>query len=143
MDAIESFLQKSAPVLPDSRLIDPKGTIMADWPITDQFGNPKIIRIELEPFFCFHCGKPGGYTPREIMSFVSWMCPKCAESKSVEACACMSSDEQFWQVVGAEMMARFGHILTQNELDALAEQGKLGSALEKLDRESPYKIWHG
>ena len=128
-----------ADVLPDSRLASAVGEVMADWPITDEFGNRKVIRLCLQPIFCFNCGKPNGYVPVGIMAWVSWLCPPCAEKWSPEASALMAPDDEFWRAVAEEMQTRFGHVLSQAELERLAEQGRLGSALEKLDRESPYR----
>lgn len=121
-------------VLPDSRLHDPKGTVMADW----DMGDGTTRRIELEPIFCFSCGTPAGYVPREAMSFVSWLCLPCSEKYGEQAALWQSSDREFWLAVAEEMRVRFGRALTQQELWALAEQGRLGSALELLARESPY-----
>jgi hypothetical protein len=109
---------------------------MADLPLSDG----KTIRVELEPIFCFNCGKSNGYVPRDIMSFVSWLCEACSETWGVVANDYMSSDETFWRDVQEEMLARFGRVLTQAELDGLAEQDRLGPALKKLERESPYKL---
>lgn len=136
----------NALVLPDSRLRDPKATVMADWPVTvvaaDGTETTKTIRLELEPVFCINCGKPNGYVPREIMSFVSWLCMPCAETWGEHANNWQTSDQEFWDVVAAEMLDRFGRVLTQKELEQLAERGHLGSALEKLEKESPYVMWN-
>lgn len=127
-----------ANVLPDSRLHDPKATVMVDWPILD--GTGRTVRLELEPIYCFNCGKPNGYVPREVMSFVSWLCLPCAEKWGEHANNWQTADEEFWLLVQAEMIARFGRVLDQAELDRLAAQGQLGKALELLDKESPYRI---
>ncbi len=121
-------------VLPDSRLKDAKGTVMVDWPTATG-----KIRLELEPIFCFNCGTPAGYVPKGIMSFVSWLCQPCSEEWGATASLHSSPDQEFWDAVGAEMVARFGKALTQDELWVLAEQGRLGRNLELLARESPYK----
>ena len=127
-------------ILPDSRLKSAKEHVMVDWKITDEFGNPKTIKLELEPIFCFNCGKPNGYVPTEILSWCSWLCLPCAEKWGPKATELHSSDDRFWEDVAAEMMSRFGKVLTQHELEVLASQGRLGSALEKLERESPYLL---
>ena len=49
-----------------------------------------------------------------------------------------SADDRFWADVAAEMQARFGRALTHEELWQLGEQGRLGTPLELLARESPY-----
>lgn len=132
------MLQSSilANILPDSRLADPKGTVMVDWQNTDG----TFIRLELEPIYCFNCGKSNGYVPRDIMSFVSWLCMSCSEKWGEYADSWIVSDEIFWNDVAVEMLTRFGHILTHEELWSLGEQGRLGTALELLTRESPYAI---
>lgn len=125
-------------ILPDSRMKNPRDCVTIDWPLMDG----TTVRLELEPIFCFSCGKPNGYVPREIMSFVSWLCMPCSEKYGELAENWVTSDDQFWQDVASEMKDRFGRVLTQRELCILTERGELGSALEKLEKESPYKIWH-
>lgn len=128
-----------ADILPDSRLKDPKGIVMCDWPM----GNGKTVRLCMEPIFCFNCGKPNGYVPQHIMSFVSWLCLDCSVTWGKEASLHSSADEEFWKAVENEMVAKFGKGLTQKELSDLAEHGKLGKPLELLEKESPYKVWKG
>jgi hypothetical protein len=125
-------------ILPDSRLKDPKGTVMADWPITDEFGHTRTLRIQLEPIFCFNCCKPNGYVPREVMSFVSWMCEPCSEKWGEKASMHKCSDAVFWEKVREGMLEKYGRALTQAELETLAAQDKLGQ-LKLLERESPYR----
>lgn len=122
-------------ILPDSRLQGSIGNVMADWPD----GNGGTTRLELQPIYCFNCGRPNGYVPVGIMSFVSWLCTPCAEKWGHDASLHTCPDQEFWDKVHEEMMARFGRALTERELSALAEHGKLGRGLELLDRESPYR----
>jgi hypothetical protein len=124
-------------VLPDSRLQDPKATVMVDWPM----GDGTTIRLELEPIYCFNCGKPNGYVPRHVMSFVSWMCQPCSIEWGKLASAHTHADQAFWDKVESEMLARFGKALTQEELAQLADQNRLGRPLELLEKESPYVLW--
>ena len=127
-------------VLPDSRLRDSDyGNVVADWLTLDAQGQPHRIRLTLQPIFCFSCGKPQGYVPRDVVSWVCWMCQPCSEKCGDAAALCPHPDSQFWRDVAAEMVARFGHALTMEETNALAEQGRLGRALELLERESPYR----
>lgn len=125
-----------ANILPDSRLKDPKATVMVDWPLADG----SSVRLELEPIYCFNCGVPNGYVPRHLMSFVSWLCGKCSQDFGELAENWRVADQDFWDTVAAEMLDRFGRVLSQQELEALAAQGRLGTLLEKLDNESPYKL---
>jgi hypothetical protein len=126
--------------LPDSRLIDPKGSVMATWNFTDQFGQEKSIRLELSPFFCANCGKPAGHYPRDIVSFICWTCNECSMKFGGQLAPMQTPDKDFWDKVGAEMLSRFGKILTQKEIDDLAASGGLGRELELLDLESPYRV---
>jgi hypothetical protein len=47
--------------------------------------------------------------------------------------------EQFFQIVQEEMLEEHGHILMPEETVRLMEEGRLGSGLEKLARESPIR----
>ncbi len=125
-------------VLPDSRLHDPKATVMADWPCLQPDGTLTTVRLELEPIYCLSCGKSAGYVPRDVMSFVSWLCQPCSEKYGEAAALWQSSDQQFWAKVAEAMQERFGRALTQRELWELGEQDRLGRGLELLTRESPY-----
>ena len=51
----------------------------------------------------------------------------------------VQSDHAFCEAVAEEMTAKFGRALTAEELLVAEQSGKLGSALEKLAKESPYK----
>src|SRR4051812_40234734 len=104
-------------VLPDSRLSSSRGEVLADWPLP----NGKTMRLTLQPIYCFNCGKPNGYVPKETVSFVSWLCLPCAEKYGEQAALWQSSDQEFWRAVGEEMRVRFGRALTQQELNGLAE----------------------
>jgi hypothetical protein len=121
-------------ILPDSRLINPKDTVMADV----EFGDI-TIRMELEPIYCVSCAKPNGYVPKDVISFVTWICVPCALKYGGDAEKMQSGDEAFWALVEEEMIARFGRVLTQAELEIAADRGILGSSLEKLELESPYR----
>ena len=121
-------------VLPDSRLKSKKGAVIADWTF-----NGKTIRLELEPIFCFNCGKANGYVPAETMSFVSWLCNECSMKWGKEASLHTHADEEFWKAVHYEMVKRWGRGLTQEELYRMAEQDQLGTSLKLLEKESPYK----
>lgn len=126
-------------VLPDSRLASTVGDVVADWEWYDEFGVRHKDRLTLQPIYCFNCGTPAGYVPRDVMSFVSWLCQPCSEKHGEAASLWDSSDREFWRAVGEEMRARFGRALTQGELAALADQNRLGRGLELLARESPFK----
>jgi hypothetical protein len=117
---------------------------MVDWNFRDPLtSRMRTVRLELEPIFCFNCGAPNGYVPRGIMSFVSWLCEKCSLTWGELASLHKHADQDFWDKVTFELNSRFGRSLTQQEISMLAERGKLGSALEKLEKESPYKLFQG
>jgi hypothetical protein len=128
----------SQDVLPDSRLLDPKATVMTDWPVLDN-GVIRTIRLELEPIFCASCGRPNGYVPKDVLSWVCWLCRECSAKYGEDASHMLASDELFWADVASEMLDRFGHVLNQAELEALAAARQLGRNLELLERESPYR----
>lgn len=121
--------------LPDSRMRDPKGCVVVDWP-DNQGGS---IRLELEPIFCFNCGAPNGYVPRGLMTFVSWLCAFCSLVWGKEASLHSHADQEFWDKVYSEMIDKFGRALTQEELERMAEKNSLPSGLALLDKESPYR----
>lgn len=139
-------------VLPDSRLKNPKATIMVDWSYWEIIGAPfwngrewvprrrwRTIKLELEPIYCYRCGKPNGYTPKDLMSFVSWMCARCSIEHGKEDALHNHQDHEFWEKVRQEMILKYGRSLTQEELDNLAHQDRLPNALKLLERESPYR----
>lgn len=121
-------------VLPDSRLRDPKGTLMVDW---DMPGGGHV-RIEVEPVFCANCGKPHGLVPKENTTWAFWLCQDCFEEHGVPANLLVEPDRDFWDKVSGEMYDHYGHLLNQQELTQLAEQG--WGPLAKLVKESPIKL---
>jgi hypothetical protein len=122
-------------ILPDSRLKSTIGDIMADW----RDGDGNVTRLCLQPIYCFNCGKHNGYVPRDIMSFVSWLCEACSATWGDRASLHQSSDREFWLKVAEEMSLKYGRALTQQELWQLAEQDKLSAGLQLLMRESPFR----
>src|ERR1700680_2509915 len=110
-----------AETLPDSRLREPKGCVIADWPLGwswRMIGGRlryarKVIRLELEPIFCVNCGTPEGFVPRGIMSWVCFLCNSCAETHGQYAATLKCPDEDFWAKVASEMQAKYGRALTQ------------------------------
>ena len=125
----------SAPdLLPDSRLKDRNfGAVMADFDVP----GAGTVRLEMIPIFC-QCGKLYGYVPKDNTSFVCWLCQTCFEKYGQAAGTCAVPDDAFNEHVAEEILARFGRPLTDAELSAAAAQGKLGRALELLEKESPY-----
>lgn len=126
----------SAHILPDSRLKDSSlATVMADWENPDG----SFTRMEMQPVYCASCGIHYGWVP-VFTTFACWLCNQCHEQYGVLAGTYVQPEEEFNQAVAQEMLERFGRSLTDLELFALMEQGKLGIALENLNKESPYKV---
>ncbi len=122
--------------LPDSRLADRDfGTVMMDWPLPDG----TTVRIECSPIYCANCGELQGHCPRWSTTWACYLCLPCLELHGAIAGTLAVPDQEFMDAVAYEMQARFGRQLTADELVVACEQGQLGSALEKLARESPYR----
>jgi len=111
----------NAPVLPDSR--------------------PRVVRgarigiggVYWVPIFCYNCGAAGGQVPEENMTFVSWLCNKCAPTYGLQANEMLLPDEVFWQKVKEEQMGAYGRLLTTDELVTIVEED--ASALATLLKE--------
>ncbi len=123
-------------VLPDSRLSQRPDlcTVMADWPMPDG----STVRVEMAPIYCANCGTLFGHVPLENCTFAFWLCRDCFAKWGEVAGTYAVPEDEFNQAVAAEMQDRFGRTLTHVELWQLEQQGQLGTALEKLARESPY-----
>jgi hypothetical protein len=127
-----------AHILPDCRLKDKKGTLMVDWPLP----GGGTVRIEVEPSFCANCGNPNPhYVPKDNTTFDFWLCNQCAEDYGEIAGTYMMPDEEFNRAVEAEMLDRFGRSLDVMEIAVAVDRGTLGTALELLAKESPYKVY--
>lgn len=122
--------------LPDSRLVlDPSlGTVMVDWPLP----GGGSTRLEAQPIYCANCGKLYGYVPKDNTSFAFWLCRKCFETYGEIAGMLAVPEEEFNQAVEFEMQERFGRGLSAEEIALIKEDGRLGHALELLEKESPY-----
>jgi hypothetical protein len=135
-------------ILPDSRVKNPTGTVMAEWEF-EQVERIAVApffhvvrrkhRMEMEKIFCPECGKQKGWIPSGIFSWVCFLCDACAAEKGEKYAECKTPDHEFWAAVGNEMQARFGRALSEQELNQLAERAELGRLLELLNRESPLR----
>ncbi len=124
-------------VLPDSRLHDANlATVMVDWSLP----SGGTVRIEVAPVYCASCGVMFGYVPKENTSFAFWLCNQCFETYGAVVGTFAVPEEEFNQAVAHEMEERYGRHLTELELYREIEQGRLGTPLELLARESPYKV---
>jgi hypothetical protein len=107
-------------LLPDSRAKDTKGCIFTAAGV-------------FVPVFCASCGAHGGSCPEENMTFLFYLCNKCAETYGDIAGTMLMPDEVFFQKLKEEQMASYGHYLTQPELAAVVEAD--ASPLAKLLKE--------
>lgn len=124
-------------VLPDSRLKDQTlGSQVVDWPLP----GGGTVRCEAVRIYCANCGKLYGWVPKDNTAFAFWLCAKCFESFGTAAGMCAVPDAEFAEAVAFEMNERFGRTLTETEIVYFQERGELGTALEKLARESPYPV---
>lgn len=102
----------SPEILPDSRQHTdhtPKGMIQGPWGMW-------------VPVFCGNCGIEGGSCPEQNMTFIFWLCQKCAETYGEIAGTMLMPDEVFFEKLKQEQMASFGHYLTQQELAIVVEE---------------------
>lgn len=134
----------NAHTLPDSRLKNPVDTVMVNWEWEEYRVHrgqvqKRVVRhrLELEPIFCFQCGKRKGYVPRGLFSWVSMLCDPCSEALGGTPLELDHPDAEFWAKVSEEMERTYGRALTQTELDMLAERGELSRGLQLLERECP------
>lgn len=107
-------------ILPDSRARDIKGRVFT------------AAGIWL-PVFCANCGTDGGLVPEENMTFVFYLCTKCAETHGAIAGTMMMPDEVFFEKLRQEQLAAHGKYLSQQELAAVVEADD--SPLAKLLKE--------
>jgi hypothetical protein len=97
-------------ILPDCRAVDTKGRVFT-------LGGVWI------PVYCANCGVDGGMVPEENMTFVFYLCQKCAETHGPIAGMMMMPDEVFFEKLKQEQIASYGKYLTEQELLAIVEAG--------------------
>jgi hypothetical protein len=73
------------------------------------------------PVFCANCGAEGGRCPAENMSFLFYLCNKCAETHGAIANTMMMPDEIFFQRLAEEQQERYGRPLTPPEWERVSE----------------------
>jgi hypothetical protein len=73
------------------------------------------------PVFCANCGVDGGSCPEENMTFIFYLCKKCAETYGKIAGTMLMPDEVFFEKLKQEQLASHGKFLTQEELAAVVE----------------------
>lgn len=114
-------------VLPDSRL---KSSRLA---VRGKAG--RFASLNWVPVFCANCGIPYGYVPEENCTFACWLCDPCNEKWGAQFGLAAMPDEVFWKKVEQEQMARYGRLLNEKELHAVAQTSC--NPLAKLLREHP------
>lgn len=124
-------------ILPDSRLASPQQGVMANW----QLPNGSSVRLECEMIYCANCGIAYGYVPKENTTFACFLCQQCFETYGSVAGTYAIPDEEFNQNVAHEIEERFQRPMSTEDLLIEAQNGRLGTALEKLAMESPYPVY--
>lgn len=105
-----SDVSEKKDLLPDSRARETKNrvfTAMGTW----------------IPVFCANCGARGGSCPEENMTFLFYLCTKCAETHGAIAGLMMMPDEVFFAKLKQEQLDSFGRYLTEEELLAVVAEG--------------------
>ena len=119
------MLNKHLDILPDCRMKDRR-----------QF-NAGPLGIQV-PVYCANCGAPGGEVPEENMTFVFYLCNKCAETYGQIAGMALMPDEVFFQKVAEEQLEKYGRFLDEKEIIAIVDADL--SPLATLIKERPTKI---
>jgi hypothetical protein len=99
-------------ILPDSRARERKGIVR---------GNAGLGSMNWTPVFCANCGKPYGYVPEEHCNFTCWLCDPCSDKWGTQFGLALMPDEVFWRKVEQEMLDQYRRILTEEELQKLAQ----------------------
>jgi hypothetical protein len=132
-------------LLPSSLLRDRSlGSVLYDWPLPDG----TTTRIECATVYCANCGKACLLVPRDNTSFMCYLCNPCFDKYGAIAGTYAVPDDEFNQAVSHELAQKAKSLglqrpLTVEDIAVLADRGELGSALEKLEKESPYPVWNG
>lgn len=117
MSNVAGQFNRTADVLPDCRARETRGRIFT------------ARGVEV-PIFCANCGVPGGSCPEENMTFLFYLCQKCAETYGAIAGVMLMPDEVFFQKLKEEQEESYGRYLTAEELAAVVAEGT--SPLAKL-----------
>ncbi len=129
-------------VLPDSRLQnETRGSQMVQWAMPDG----SCVRTEAVMVYCASCGHPYGWVPEETMACCFYLCRQCYEQYGAIASTYAMPDDEWNKNVLEELRKKasqwgIGHDPTLDDINWLAENNRLGPALEALARESPYPV---
>jgi hypothetical protein len=114
----------TAELLPDSRAKTTRG---------------RIFRADgcWVPVFCANCGVEGGMCPEENMTFICWICAKCNVTYGAIAGTLSMPDEVFWREVAEAQRAKYGRVLTAEEVaksleDPLSLESRLAQSRADL-----------
>ncbi len=75
--------------------------------------------------------------PEENMTFAFWLCDPCAERMGRITCTMAVPDEVFWEMVKQEQVEKHGRVLSNEELQAVADANS--SPLATLIQEGRHK----
>jgi hypothetical protein len=95
-------------ILPDCRAKEAKGRVF-------------VCGVSWIPVFCANCGADGGLCPEENMTFMFYLCNKCAETHGQIAGTMLMPDEVFFEKLRQEQIETYGRYLTQDELARIAD----------------------
>ena len=99
-------------ILPDSRPKHSKGEVYGEIA-----GLPAMTWV---PVFCANCGVPYGKVP-DHMDFVCWLCDSCVDKWGTQYGLALMPNERFWALAEAEMIEKYGRVLTADEVRAVTE----------------------
>lgn len=74
------------------------------------------------PVFCANCGVHGGSCPEENMTFLFYICPKCAETYGAITGTMMMPDEVFYEKLKQEQLESHGRFLSEQELIQVVQE---------------------
>lgn len=97
-------------------------------------GRIQINGVWCIPCYCMNCGKQHGYRnePDASSGYVGYLCDLCAERWSPLVGTMLVPDEAFAQIATAEMLEKYGRVLSDAEQHEVLKDGN--STLAKLAR---------
>lgn len=90
------------------------------------------------PVFCGNCGAEGGSCPEENMTFMFYLCPKCAETYGSIAGTMMMPDEVFFEKLRQEQLEAHGRFLNEQELIQVVQEDASPLATLILERSKEF-----
>lgn len=74
------------------------------------------------PIYCANCGADGGIVPEENMTFAFYICTPCYEKHGAILNMYLMPDEVFWEKMKQEQLERYGHYLSEQELEEVIRE---------------------